>query len=190
MFRATEASSEGSAQATTATQRRKKGQRPLSEIQLLSPLIPPSPSGTFYLFQDVVRIPDCCSFAPFSWDLGTQCGLFCNFGLPNSKQDGVFLWFYLLIAPQPEDGKCCAWGAGKDSSLENILWNEETSSVTQEWLPWSQQEESTTVLGFPKKLLLPQQLGLLEKEGVSMSQEERVLKFVIKVRIIIQARSS
>lgn len=79
------------AQATTATQRRKKGHRPPSEILPLSSLSPPLPSGAFYLFQDVVRIPDCCRLVPFSWALGTQHGLFWNFILPNSKQGGFFV---------------------------------------------------------------------------------------------------
>lgn len=146
---------------------------------------PPSSLWNFLL----MRIPDCCSFVLFSWALGTQHGLFCNFSLPNLKQD-FFLWFYLLIAPHTEDEKCCGYEVGKDSFLEDILWNEKASLVTQEWLTWPQQEENTTVLGFPRKLLLPQQPGLLEKEVVSVSQEERVLKFVIEVRIIIEDRSS
>lgn len=117
-----------SAQATTATQRRNRGQRPLSEICLFNLSTPAPASGTFYLFQDVVRIPDFCSLVPFSWAFVpfSQHGLFCNISLPNSNQDGVFLWFYLLIAGHTEDEKCCGCGVGKDSSLEYILWNEES----------------------------------------------------------------
>lgn len=76
--------------------------------------------------------------------------------------------------------------------VENILplniycGKKKVSSVTQEQL----HSVGRSYLAFPKELLLPQQPGLLENEVVSVAQEERVLKFVIKGRISIQAISS
>lgn len=37
-----------------------------------------------------------------------------------------FLCFYLLIALHTEDEKCSGCEAGKDSSFEDVLWNEKS----------------------------------------------------------------